>query len=121
MTVPSPAFATQTALGVASRAAGALPTRVVETTAFVPVSTRTTASSPAFAIHAPVASTAIAAGPWPTGIVVESRVVGSIRVTVPSELLATQTDPAPDAIADGSSPTVTGPTTRPEAGSIRET
>jgi hypothetical protein len=51
---------------------------------------------------------------------VVSRVVGSICVTVPSELLAIQTEPSPAAIADGSFPTVTR-TTRLEAASIRET
>ena len=95
MTVPSPEFATQIAAGVATRAAGALPTCVVPTTAFVSGSTRTTVSSPAFAIHAPAWLTAIAAGPWPAGIKVVSRVDGSIFVTVPSELFATQTSLRP--------------------------
>ena len=63
MTVPSWAFATHNALGVARRAAGPAPTRVVPATAFVPVSTRTTVLSPAFAIHAPAALTATADGP----------------------------------------------------------
>ena len=44
-----------------------------------------------------------------------------MRVTVPSVLFVTQTEPAPAAIADGSLPTPTDPSFRPEAGSIRET
>ena len=45
----------------------------------------------------------------PTGIVVvTARVLGSMRTTVSSLLLATQTPPAPSAIADGLPPTVIG-------------
>ena len=121
MTVPSRLFATHRAVGVARTAAGPSPTGVVPATAFVPVSTRTSVLSPAFAIHAPAAFTATAAGPWPTGIVVATSVVGSMRVTVPSERFVTQTEPAPAAIAEGAFPTPTDPTTRPESASIRET
>ena len=42
-----------------------------------------------------------------------------MRVTVPSPWFVTQTEPAPAAIADGSLPTPTDPSFRPEAGSIR--
>ena len=44
-----------------------------------------------------------------------------MRVTVPSPRFVTQTEPAPAAIADGSLPTSTDPSLRPEAGLIRET
>ena len=119
MTVPSRPFATQSAAGVASTAVGPSPTRVVAATAFVSVSMRTSVLSPAFATHAPAAFTATAAGPWPTGIVVVTSVAGSMRVTVPSARFVTQTEPAPAAIADGSFPTPTDPSDRPESGSMR--
>ena len=44
-----------------------------------------------------------------------------MRVTVPSELFVTQTEPAPGAIAEGAFPTATESTTRPEPGSIFST
>src|SRR5688572_10928154 len=46
---------------------------------------------------------------------------GSIRVTVPSRALATQTDPAPTATADGPLPTLIVWTTRLVAALMRET
>src|SRR5262249_1561921 len=44
-----------------------------------------------------------------------------MRVTVPSLLFVTQTEPAPAVIADGSLPTPTDPSFLPDAGSLRET
>ena len=44
-----------------------------------------------------------------------------MRVTLPSVLFATQTDPAPAAIAVGSFPTSTDAVRRPEWGFTRET
>ena len=76
MTVPSRLFATHSAVGVARTAAGPSPTGVVPATAFVSVSTRTSALSPAFATQAPAALTATAAGPLPTGIVFVTSVAG---------------------------------------------
>ena len=63
ITVPSPPFATQRPVGMATIAVGPAPTCVVPVTAFVPASTWTTSSSPASATHAPAALTATAAGP----------------------------------------------------------
>ena len=63
MTLPSPPFATHSAVGVATTAVGPSPTGVVAATAFVSVSTRTTLLSPAFAIQTPAGFTATAAGP----------------------------------------------------------
>ena len=79
----------------------------------------TSASSPASATHAPASLTATAAGLWPTGIVSATSVAGSMRVTVPSELFVTQTEPAPAAIADGPFPTPTDSNPRAEPGSTR--
>ena len=44
-----------------------------------------------------------------------------MRVTVPSEPFVSQTEPAPAAIAEGSFPTSTDATRRPESESILET
>src|SRR6266702_8982266 len=121
MTVPSRRFATHNAVGVERTAEGPSPTRVVPATAFVSGSTRTSLLSSAVAIQAPAALTETAEGPWPTGIVVARSVVGSMRVTVPSALFVTHTEPAPAAIADGSFPTSTDATPCPESGSTRVT
>ena len=64
----------------------------------------------------------IAWGLPPTGIVaITLSVLGSIRLIVPSPLLATQTEPAPTAMPAGEGPTGIVVTTDRPAGSIRLT
>src|SRR5947207_5113554 len=56
--------------------------------------------------HTLPSATVSACGLPPTAIVAWTRsVLGSILVTVPAPLLATQTDPAPNAIPAGDAPT----------------
>ena len=72
--------------------------------------------------HTRPSATVIACGLPPTGIVATTLLVsGSMRVTVPSPLLATQTEPAPTATPLGERPTGIVSVTEREPGSIRVT
>src|SRR5438093_8703066 len=96
MTVPSSAFATQTASSVATIAAGPPPTGTVPVVAPVSGAIRVTLSLPVFATQRESPS-ASAEGETPTEIGRLRPLFLSIRSTTLSELIATHTAPGPAA------------------------
>src|SRR5262245_37237477 len=121
-TVPSPAFATQTAPSPKAIALGASPTGI-DDEELASGSTRDTVSSKLFATHTEPGPTAIARGPRPTLIDSTAMAVcGSIReIVLRSSPLAIQTSPGPTAIADGRPSGYPSAVMRPARGSIRPT
>src|SRR6185436_19399049 len=95
-----------------------VPIWIVSATAFTSVSKRETLPSRPLAVHTAPAWTATPVGVAWSGNLPSWRVSGSMRDSVLSAAFATQTDSAPNAIADGRIPTGTVPTTLFCAGSI---